>query len=293
MKIGIVGLGLIGGSLGLDFRAAGHQILGVSRRQQTCEQAIAGQIVHTASTQLESLAPADVVFVCTPIAAICPTLAQLASYLKPEAIVTDVGSVKGTLVEKATALWPNFVGGHPMAGKAEAGLAVAEAGLFIRRPYVLTLLAETPLTAIATVKTLVKTVQAQLYQCSPVDHDRAVAWISHLPVMVSAGLIQACLAEPDGAVRQLAQQLASSGFRDTSRVGGGNPELGMMMAQFNRDELLRSLQDYRHQIDELIEIIDQQQWSELATKLTTSQAMRPQFLADTTPAMSPENLQGG
>ncbi|MEO0532789.1 MAG: prephenate/arogenate dehydrogenase [Cyanobacteria bacterium P01_A01_bin.123] len=278
MNIGIIGLGLIGGSLGLDFRAAGHQVLGVSRRQETVDQALAHQVVHTASTHLASLATAEVVFICTPIAAICPTVRQLTPHLQPDTIITDVGSVKGPLVAQATALWPNFVGGHPMAGKAEAGLAVAEAGLFIQRPYVLTPLAETPIEAVATVETLVKTVRARLHQCSPTDHDRAVAWISHLPVMVSTGLIQACLGESNTTVLQLAQDLASSGFRDTSRVGGGNPELGMMMAQFNRDELLRSLHSYRQQIDDLLQLIDQQHWPELEAQLKRSQAARPQFL---------------
>lgn len=298
MDIGIVGLGLIGGSLGLDFRAAGHRVWGMSRRQTTCDQAVACQVVHSASTDLASLSSVEVIFVCTPMAAIVPTMRQLVTHLHPNAIVTDVGSVKGPLVREMTAIWPNFVGGHPMAGKAEAGLAVAEANLFVQRPYVLTPLEETPIDAVATVETLVQTVQATLYRCSPTDHDRAVAWISHLPVMVSSGLIQACLAESDTTVLELAQNLASSGFRDTSRVGGGNPELGMMMAQFNRDALLRSLYSYRQQVDNLIHLIDQQQWSELITRLERSQAARPQFLdlpvsSSPNPATSPQDSLAG
>jgi len=112
------------------------------------------------------------------------------------------------------------------------------------------------------------------------DHDRAVSWISHLPVMVSAGLIAACMSENDPAVLALAQQLASSGFRDTSRVGGGNPELGVMMARYNRRELLRSLQHYRHSLEALINLIEQEDWLSLEQQLKSNRLARPQFLED-------------
>lgn len=279
MKIGIVGLGLIGGSLALDFKAAGHWVLGIARRGATCEQAIAHQIVDQAVTDLKSAAIADVIFICTPIAAIGATLDQLRPYLRPTTVVSDVGSVKGALVAAATERWPNFVGGHPMAGKAEAGLDVAEAGLFRDRPYVLTPVSQTPPEAVTQLKHLItEALHARIYECDPSDHDRAVAWISHLPVMVSSGLIQACLEEPDPAVLTLAQAIASSGFCDTSRVGGGAPELGLMMAQFNRLELRRSLYAYRQQVDILLQIIDQEDWSALGNYLKASQAARPQFL---------------
>jgi arogenate dehydrogenase (NADP+) len=96
--------------------------------------------------------------------------------------------------------------------------------------------------------------------------------------MVSASLIAACLSETDPDVLQLAQNLASSGFRDTSRVGGGNPELGVMMAQYNRPAILRSLQQYRHNLDELMYLIEQENWTELEKKLHSTQQARPDFV---------------
>jgi arogenate dehydrogenase (NADP+) len=278
MKIGIVGLGLIGGSLGLDLRQAGHQVYGVSRRQSTCEAALAQGMVDFASPALDSLRPAEVVFVCTPMATILPTIAQLTAWLAPTAIITDVGSVKQSLVEPATRLWPRFVGGHPMSGKAEAGLAAAEAQLFAQRPYVITPIAQTDATASATLSALATALGADLYYASPADHDRAVAWISHLPVMVSASLIQACDRESDSTVKTLAQQLASSGFSDTSRVGGGNPELGLMMAQYNQPALLRSLQGYRRSLDALIAEIETENWPALSQRLQAAQTTRPKYL---------------
>ena len=119
---------------------------------------------------------------------------------------------------------------------------------------------------------------AKIYYCQPEQHDRAVSWISHLPVMVSSSLIAACISETDSEVLQLAKNLASSGFRDTSRVGGGNPELGVMMAQYNRQALQGALEQYRRNLDELIALVKQENWSALKTKLQTTQQARPNFV---------------
>lgn len=277
IKIGIVGLGLIGGSLGLDLRQLGFEVLGVSRQSGTCNRAIELGVVDQASVELSLLARADLVFVCTPIGAIASTVKQLIPYLATEAILTDVGSVKSVVIEQVTPLWHNFVGGHPMAGTAESGIEAAQSGLFAGNPYVLTPIATTPPNSLKVVESVVRSLTERVYFCSPEDHDRAVAWISHLPVMVSANLITACLTETDPVVLQLAQQLASSGFRDTTRVGGGNPELGMMMARYNRDCLLRSLISYRQNLDQLIEEIEQSDWQSLEKKLHSTQTDRHLF----------------
>ncbi|MFB2969643.1 prephenate/arogenate dehydrogenase [Aerosakkonema sp. BLCC-F183] len=279
MKIGIVGLGLIGGSLALDLRSLGHRVLGVSRRDRTCQEAIARQIVDDATVNLSLLADADLVFICTPLGAIIPTFEALIPHLSANTIVTDVGSVKTPVVKALAPIWPNFVGGHPMAGTAESGLDAALSNLFAGNPYVLTPTETTPANAVKVVEEIVRSLQAKFYICRPEDHDKAVAWISHLPVMVSAGLIDACMSETNSNVLELAQNLASSGFRDTSRVGGGNPELGVMMARYNRDALLRSLQQYRQSLDGLIADIEREDWQELENKLQRNQQSRPDFIA--------------
>ncbi|NJO11939.1 MAG: prephenate dehydrogenase/arogenate dehydrogenase family protein, partial [Leptolyngbyaceae cyanobacterium SL_1_1] len=152
MKIGIVGLGLIGGSLGFDLRQRQHTVVGISRRAETGDLALRQGAVDIAATSLEAIAAAQLVFVCTPIAAVAPAVKQLASFLPASTVITDVGSVKTHIVKAASLHWPNFVGGHPMAGKAEAGLAAAEAGLFDQRPYVITPTVATPPNAISLVE---------------------------------------------------------------------------------------------------------------------------------------------
>ncbi|MBE9012888.1 prephenate/arogenate dehydrogenase [Pseudanabaenaceae cyanobacterium LEGE 13415] len=278
MQIGIVGLGLIGGSLGLDLRSQGHTVLGVSRKCRTCDVAVARGAVDAAETDLSLLADTDVIFVCTPIVHLVPTVEQLIPHLSSETVLTDVGSVKASIVKNISPIWKNFVGGHPMAGTAESGIEAAIHGLFAGNPYVLTPTNETPGDAIDRVESLLRPLQVKLLHCQPEDHDRAVAWISHLPVMVSASLISACLTESDSTVLKLAQTLASSGFRDTSRVGGGNPELGLMMAQYNRAEVLRSLHTYRKEIDQIIALIEQEDWKELEAMLMRTQETRSAFL---------------
>jgi arogenate dehydrogenase (NADP+) len=278
MQIGIVGLGLIGGSLGFDFRAAGHRVLGFSRQSETCQQAITLNAVDEASIDPTLLATADVVFLCTPLGVMQQTVKALVPYLSPNAILTDVGSVKAAVVEALEPLWPQFIGGHPMAGKTIAGISAAQPGLFVDRPYVLTPTAQTPSGAKTILMQLIQTLRSKYYECSPTQHDRAVAGISHLPVMISASLIAACNQESDAAILQLSQALASSGFQDTSRVGGGNPELGRMMAQYNREELLRSLQTYRLSLDNITALVEQSQWDALEALLSQTQQARKQFV---------------
>jgi arogenate dehydrogenase (NADP+) len=278
VKIGIVGIGLIGASLGWDFRQLGHQVIGVSRKQETCEIAEREGICDLATCDLASLKDTEIIFICTPIAAIIPTIEKLIPHLNPATMITDAGSVKGAIVDRATALWANFVGGHPMAGNSESGIAAFEKGLFAHRPYVLTPVAETSSAALATVAELVRSLDCVMYQATPTQHDLAVAWISHLPVMVSASLISACIHETDPTIVDLAKKFASTGFKDTSRVGAGNSEMGMMMAEYNREALLRSLAGYRDRLDGLINSIETQKWTEIQDLLAQNHSVRKDFL---------------
>lgn len=276
--IGIVGLGLIGGSLGLDLRSQGHRVVGMSRKSATCDRAIALGAVDAASVDGHELAEADIIFLCTPLSAMLATVKWLIPLIPSQTILTDVGSVKGWVVDAISPLWTNFVGGHPMAGTADSGIEAAQRDLFVGAAYVLTPTATTPAAAVTAVEQVVRPLQTRIYQCAPAEHDRAVAWISHLPVMTSASLIAACWQEPDASVVALAQALASSGFRDTSRVGGGNPELGVMMAKYNQEALLQALTGYRDRLDTVIAHITQDDWTGLATLLEHTQAARPHFL---------------
>ena len=281
MNIGIVGLGLIGGSLGLDILALEKDdyVWGLSRNPETCKQAIKIKAVNIASTDIVEIPDrdrTDIIVICTPIAAILPTIAALAPQLPSNVIFTDVGSVKAAIIEPASKICKRFVGSHPMAGTAFQGILAAERNLFKNRPCVIT--PSSDVEAVEKVRSLWQSVGMNIYECSPEEHDRAVASISHLPVMISASLINACQHEEDKSVLKLAQNLASSGFRDTSRVGGGNPELGRLMAEYNQSALLRSLYNYQQSLQEVINLIENKQWQELEVLLANAQSDRPLYL---------------
>jgi arogenate dehydrogenase (NADP+) len=156
--------------------------------------------------------------------------------------------------------------------------AAFEKGLFADRPYVLTPIPQTAPIALERVAELVRSLKSNIYYSTPAQHDLAVAWISHLPIMVSASLIDACLHETDPTILDLAKKFASTGFKDTSRVGGGNPEMGMMMAEYNRAAILRSLYQYRDRLDGVIDSIESKKWTEIKDLLATNQSVRPDFL---------------
>jgi arogenate dehydrogenase (NADP+) len=278
MKIGIIGLGLIGGSLGLDFKAKGLVVNGVSRSLQTCKIAMEKGIVDRASTELEILSDSDIIFICTPISSIVSTIKQLTPHLNTQTVITDVGSVKGAIVRECSPIWDNFIGGHPMAGTAEQGVEAAKFQLFRNAPYVITPTEKTQQNYLDRLVEAIDLLGSKIYICSPEEHDRAVAEVSHLPLIVSVNLIYSCLQEKEKKTLDLAQKLASSGFCDTSRIGGGNPELGVTIAKYNRDELLRSLRKYRQNLDESIETIEACDWERLQTILELTQQHRPKFL---------------
>lgn len=282
MRIGIVGLGLIGGSLAAALSEQGHTIWGNSRKPETIAIAHAKGWLQHGSTTLADLAATELVFVCAPIPQTLPLVQKLAAVLSANTVITDVASVKGAITPAATALWPRFVGGHPMAGDTATGLAAARADLFRDRPYVLTPIATTDPAAFERVQIAIASLRINLHIMNPEHHDATVAWISHLPVIVSAALVASVGNLDDPNLAAAAANLASSGFRDTSRVGAGNPELGVAMAEFNTTALLDSLHHYRHELDQLIQHIEQADWPALATQLHANNQTRRRFCSEQT-----------
>ncbi|MFZ0406815.1 MAG: prephenate/arogenate dehydrogenase [Cyanobium sp.] len=291
--VGIVGLGLIGGSLGLDLRARGATVRGLVHRQATADRALERGLASEVSTDPAVLRDCALVVLALPLDRLLAPPAELLAALPAAAVITDVGSVKAPVLRAwTTLLGPGracrFVASHPMAGTAEAGVEAGVAGLFRGRPWVATPLPQTDPQALAAVAELAAALGAHWFTCAAADHDRAVALISHLPVLVSAALLQAAdrgaaaaAAAPDpggAALAQLVRSLASSGFADTTRVGGGNPELGTLMAQGNREPLLAALAQYRRALADLEDLVAAESWSDLQASLAEAQRLRPEFL---------------
>ena len=287
--IGIVGLGLIGGSLGLDLLAAGHTVHALVHRPATAERARQRRLASLVSTDPAVLADCALVVLALPLDRLLEPAPSLVAALSAGAVVTDVGSVKAPVLARWRQLHPRFVASHPMAGTAEAGVEAGLAGLFAGRPWVATPDAATDSQALAAVRTLATTVGARWLTCGAGDHDQAVALISHLPVLVSAALLQAV--DRPLAPAALVRELASSGFADTTRVGGGNPELGTLMARCNQPAVLAALEAYRQQLEVLEQRVRQGDWDGLRQILERSAQLRPPFVqVPDRPAAPPESL---
>ena len=276
--VGIVGLGLIGGSLGLDLRQQGLEVRALVHRSSTAERARQRGLADQVDTDPGVLQPCGLIVLALPLDRLLDPPSRLREALPAQAVITDVGSVKAPVVERWQRWHPRFVASHPMAGTADSGVEAGITGLFAGRPWVATPTADTNADALEQVRQLAQRVGAQWLSCEPQQHDRAVALISHMPVLVSAALLEAADGEADGGTAALAKQLASSGFADTSRIGGGNPELGTLMARSNRAAVLAALGRYRQQLEGLEQLVQQERWEELEGRLSRCQERRPDCL---------------
>jgi arogenate dehydrogenase (NADP+) len=280
--VGVVGLGLIGGSLALDLRSLGLEVRGLVHRQSTVQRALERGLAQQVSCDPDVLAGCGLVVLALPLDRLLDPDPALLAALPSDAVITDVGSVKQPVLERWQALHPRFVGAHPMAGTAEAGVEAGLAGLFHGKPWVATPSDRTDPSALAAVQWLAQSVGAQWLTCHAADHDRAVALISHLPVLVSAALLQTAdrmTAQPaQQPLASLVRALASSGFADTTRVGAGNPLLGVLMARCNREALLEGLAGYRSCIHEIEQLVERGEWQALQEELQSCQQLRPGFV---------------
>jgi len=223
-RVAIVGLGLLGGSLGLALKKAGFtgRIVGYARREETRDQALrAGAVDEGFADVNEAVHGADLVILATPVAVILDHLPRLQPHLSPKALITDVGSTKRRICTLAAEFYtqePLFLGGHPMAGKERSGLENADAQLFENARYVLTPIKPDDLNdaRVRAFRALVKTIGARPLTTDPASHDLAVAYLSHLPQLLSSGL--ASLIDEKHAAEELILEVAASGFRDVTRL---------------------------------------------------------------------------
>ena len=285
-SVGIVGLGLIGGSLGLDLRDLGWSVQGLVHRTATAERALERGLVDAVSTDPACLSSCDLVVLSLPIPALLAPESTLLEAIPESAVVTDVGSVKQPVLEVWRSLHPRFVASHPMAGTASAGVEAGQAGLFRGRPWIATPEAGTDPTAVEVVRTLAHDLGSQWHTASAEQHDQAVALISHMPVLVSAALLRTAGDERDPEIRQLAQSLASSGFADSTRIGGGNPDLGVAMASSNSAAVLKALAAYRWSLEQLEDAVLRNNWQQLHRELQRTQSLRPDY-QQSSPAGAP------
>ena len=244
-KITIIGVGLLGGSIGLAVqkRRAAREIAGFVRSKKNisdCEKFGATDFATT--DLLAAVSNSDLVILCTPLAQMLPLAKQFLPALKRGAIVTDVGSVKAGVVRELESLvaksGAHFVGSHPMAGAEKTGVNAARADLFEDAVCVLTLTKKSNANAVRKLERFWKSLGARVLKLDAAQHDLLVSRSSHLPHVVAATLANLVL---NPANPKLQSQLCASGFRDTTRIASGSPEMWRDIALANRKNLSRSL----------------------------------------------------
>lgn len=247
-KVTLVGVGLLGGSLGLalkERRLAGS-IIGFVRRAASIRECQNAGAVDVATLDLgQAVRGADLVVLCTPIAQMRALAGQMLPFLQPGAIVTDVGSVKSSAVRDLSGLLAgvgaHFIGSHPMAGSEKTGVGAAQAGLFVDAVCVVTPEAGSNRSALAKVVRLWKSVGSRVLRLTPGAHDELVSRSSHLPHVVAAQLSNLVL-HPQSP-KHLAS-LCANGFRDTTRIASGSPEMWRDIVLANRKNLLQALNSF-------------------------------------------------
>jgi len=257
----IIGVGLIGGSLGMILRRKqlASSVVGVGRRVENLKTAVkVGAIDRYVVDSREAVKEADLVILATPVDTYERHLNEWASYLRPGAIVTDVGSVKGELVERSEREMPagvHFVGAHPIAGKEKTGAAAASEELFSGRRCILTPTRQTNAQALERVQALWQETGAVVLTMDPHLHDKILGAVSHLPHVAAFALMNALV---DIRTEVPALDLAGhsgGGLRDTTRIAASSPEMWRDIFLWNRENVVACIRTFERSLAELRQLI--------------------------------------
>jgi prephenate dehydrogenase len=285
-RMSIMGVGLLGGSIGLAAKAtlSDVEIVGYGHKTLTLERALeVGAIDRFATRVTEAVEGADLVILCTPVGVFEPLLREMVKALKTGAVVTDVGSTKRSVVklaEENLSSEVHFVGSHPMAGSEKRGVEFARADLFQNALCILTPTAKTEAGAVSGVEEFWKKLGMRTTRLSPDEHDRLLAQVSHLPHALAAALVSLQSEE--------ALTLAGKGFLDATRIAGGDGALWRDILMDNRDNVLASIGALKKHLGELEKLLTGGGQDELAKWLDRAAARRAKLLEQKLKEINPD-----
>ncbi len=280
-RIVVFGAGLIGGSFALALKQAGAvgEVVGVGRRRETLERAQALGIIDAIGTAT-SVAGADLVLLAAPVAQTEALLRDIAPHLQPGTVVTDAGSTKSDVVVAARAALgdkiPQFVPGHPIAGREQNGPEAALAGLYVGKKVVLTALPENAEACVEKVAAAWSQCGAIIHRLTAEEHDAVFAAVSHLPHLLAYALVDD-IAARSNAARLF--QYAASGFRDFTRIAGSSPEMWRDISLANRSALLTELDAYTAKLAQLRALLAASDGAGLEKIYGRAQAARQAWIA--------------
>ena len=284
-KLTLVGVGLLGGSLGLAVRRQGlaGRVEGYVRRTASVAECERAGAVDRATTDLaEAVRDADFIVVCTPLAQMRELVGRALPAIKRGAVLTDVGSVKHGLVEDFARLakraGAHYVGSNPMAGAEKSGVAHARADLFTDAVCVITPTRTSSPLAVGRVRRFWRGVGGRVVELAPSQHDRLVSRSSHLPHVVAVTLVNQVLrpgrAEAEGA-------LCANGFRDSTRIASGSPEMWRDIVLANRVQLSRSLREFMTELGAFVAAIRAQDADKVSGYFERAKAWRDAWVGGT------------
>lgn len=256
-NIVIIGIGLIGGSLGFAikdyFKEAVH-IWGLDSHEETLKKAAAlGAIDSFTCEYGVAVKDADMVFLSTPVLQIVPMIEMILPFLKAGTIITDTGSTKRYIWDRIKNILPNdiyYVAGHPMAGKEHSGIMAADKNLFRNKSYVIVQDTGAPNHAIEKVCEILKATKANITTMDIAQHDRCASIISHVPHVVAAALVT--LLNQSSSDIEANLKLAGGGFKDTTRIASSNADMWADICISNAEPIMRNLQELKEILDVVI-----------------------------------------
>ena len=277
MNIGIVGLGLIGGSIGLKLQSLNHTVYGVTNNDLNEIKAKERKLANIISQDYKILENCSIIILALPIKNLINPSKNLIEAIPTKAILTDVGSVKVPIIKTWEKIHDLFIGSHPMAGTEKKGVNAGKIELFDNSKWVITPTNRTDQIALKTLSKLFKNMGCDICFENPDIHDQAVANISHLPIYLASCLIETAYCQNNEDLLNLSKKLAATGFSDTSRVGAGNPSLGVDLAENNTINILNSIKNFKKNISEIEKIFEERNWDVLESKLKKGQEWRQHF----------------
>ncbi len=256
----VAGLGLIGGSLAMSINKSNtNHVIGYDTNVDTVDYAFQQEIIEEKCFDLSACAPqADLIILAAPISQTITLLEELDNLkFEKDVVITDVSSVKGTIIEAAEKLTNEkitFVGGHPMAGSHKTGIAAAKEHLFENAIYCLTPVSETSDSEVTFIKDVLKNTKSNFIILNPDEHDEMTSVISHFPHLVASSLVHQ--AKKWEQVHSYLPELAAGGFRDITRIASSNPKMWQDIFSHNGDKMSRLIQDWINEMVTLKEFLD-------------------------------------
>jgi len=284
-QVAIIGVGLIGGSLGMILRRKGlaTKVIGVGRRVENLKTAVEmGAIDRYVADPKEGVAGADLVVLATPVDTYGRHLQEWASCLKPGAIVTDVGSVKGQLVEQSEQLMPagvHFVGAHPIAGKEKTGAAAGTDQLFTGARCILTPTKHTNHPALERIRAMWQETGSIVLTMDPYLHDQILGAVSHLPHAAAFALMNALIDIRAKVPGLDLEGHSGGGLRDTTRIAASSPEMWRDIFLWNRENVVEFIEAYERSLGELKRLIRAGDGAGIEKELERAKQERERFPA--------------